>query len=362
MNLAPTSLLENVSRPLLELTPIGCALIDQDGHIISVTRSFAEAVSSPVKQLFGQNIFDILACANGTAERNLLAEGRMMRVVTLQDGRLLNWTVHRTARGAALSGYYVGLLYHATEHNSEIHTADQCGRLSSRGILTAELAHEIAGPLNVITNNAELLLDGETDPESRQFLEAMRDEAQRLGNLLSEFLMLARNAQLKTVAHDVTKILEQPIRWIHHQQGTKKITLTVEAEPNLPQVAGEGTRLQQLFFNLLKNAFDASSDGGTIRILVRRGQLRSETAIEVVVIDHGSGISTANLERVFEPFYSTKPAGSGTGLGLPIARRIVSDHDGELSLTSVAGKGTTATVLLPIIWQEAISSGKDRSC
>jgi len=159
----------------------------------------------------------------------------------------------------------------------------------------------------------------------------------------------AGDAPLRITALDIVKLAERSVRLLNHQQPCRNISLKVNAEPHLPQVAGDEQRLQQVFFNLMKNACDASQDGSEVHVRVRLSQLTDgAAAIEVTIKDHGKGFSPSDTERLFQPFVSSKPAGEGTGLGLPIAHRIVAAHHGELRLNSTPGVGTEATVLLPV--------------
>jgi PAS domain S-box-containing protein len=333
---------------LIEHRSVGFALMACDGHIVSVTRSFAEMLGYHVRPLVGQNIFNILTSADSGKARGLLAEGTSIPVLT-RDGKSLCWIVHKIARGATLAGYYVGLLCDETQREELERQLMHQDRLAMLGCLTAAMAHEIAGPLNLIANNAELLLGEEgIHRETRESLMLMRDEAHRLADLLRDVMSYAGDAPLRITSLDIVKLVERSVRLLNHQQPCRNISLKVEAEADLPEVAGDGQRLQQVFFNLLKNACDASPDGSQVHVQVRRVELKNGgTAIEVVIKDHGEGFSPSDAERLFQPFVSSKPLGEGTGLGLPIAHRIVAAHHGELQLNSTPGIGTEAIVRLP---------------
>ncbi len=353
MNLTPTSHVPN-SEPLFEQKPVGCALMDRDGRIVSVTRSFAKMLGCQGSRLSGRSVFDILARKDSSKRQNLLIEGAVFRVITLDTDRLFWWNVHRIAPGAVLGGYYVGLLYQTSDLELFEHQLAKLDRLALLGGLSAEMAHEIAGPLSVIANNADLLLEENgVDHEARQFLITMRDEAYSLGNILHDFLFVAREATPQIGAQNIVRLIETPVRLLRLRCHRENISLRIEAEPDLPQVAGDAERLQQVFFNLLKNACDASPQGGEVRIQVGRAEASQRPAmLEVAIVDQGEGIDPKEVERIFQPFYSTKPPGQGTGLGLPISRRIVGAHHGELRIKGTPGVGTRAVVLLPILWEE----------
>jgi signal transduction histidine kinase len=355
MNLTPTTLLASNSRPLFAQKPVGCTLMDRDGRIVSVTRAFGEMLGIPGTQLFGQSIFAVLAREDIPKRRNLLAEGVQMRVLAVNSDLPLGWSVHRIAPGAVLGGYYVGLLFKGDDLGPFEDQLAHLDRLALLGGLSAEMIHEIAGPLSVIANNADLLLEENgIDQDARQFLITMRDEAYRLGDLLHDFLFVAREESLKLEPLDILKLVQIPVRLLQHQGVRSNFSLEIQAEENLPKVAGDAERLQQVFFNLLKNACDASPAGGIVQVQLAGVETKQKSAmLEIAIIDQGQGIDSEQFQLIFQPFYSTKPAGQGTGLGLPIARRIVEAHRGELTIESTRGVGTRVTVLLPTFLDEA---------
>ncbi len=335
---------------------VGCALVEPDGRIVSVTRSFAALLDSEVGLFFGQSIFDLVTQDEDLEHCSLLLEGQKMRVLR-SDGRSLSWSAYKIAPGAILGGYYVGLLWDERELEGLERRLVHRDRLASLGELTAGVAHEIAGPLNVIANNAELLLDevGMT-LGARQGLTTMRNEAFRLGGLLQDILGFARNAPPKIEGHDAVRLVRKSLDLFNQHLSGKKVSWRIEAESGLPPVGGEAEQLQQVFFNLFKNARDASPDCGEVVILVRRQSPRRPGAgIEFVILDKGEGIAASDLKHIGEPFFTTKPAGQGTGLGLAIVQRILAAHQGSLKLTSSPGEGTSAIVLLPVFFDAEAS-------
>lgn len=338
------------SSQVLGYGETGCALMEHDGRIISVTSSFARMLDSEVETLFGQSVFDLMTMDGDPGPSRLLLEGQKMSVVLPTDGRSLCWSVCRIAPGTILGGYYIGIISESDERERfegrQVHRQG----LAMLGGLTAEVAHEIAGPLNLIANNSELLLgeDGLT-PDARQGLTSMRNEAFRLCSLLQDILGFARNAPLKIKGHDAVGLVKKSLELFKHQPRGKKISWRIEAEGGLPLVGGEAERLQQVFFNLFKNAWDASPDSGEIVILVRHQRPKRDGAgIEFVIVNKGEGIAPFDLKKIGEPFFTTKPVGQGTGLGLAIVQRILAAHQGSLSLASSLGEGTRATVWLPV--------------
>lgn len=351
----PTPTVPIFSRSLFQHGSFACVLMTSDGRIASVTRSFAQMLGCPVRLLFGQNITRILAPDTTPKLSSLLADGLETTLVT-RNGKTLHWTVNRLAQGAALGGYFVGFLYDEEPLIEMDQRLIHQERLAMLGRLTATVSHEIVGPLSNLANSAELLLGkDEIDEETQESLAGILEEADRIQALLRSILRFARNAPLTTEPQDVAQIVRKSAEISSSQSRSSGVDIKVDVEPDLPRVAGDAEYLQQVFSNLIKNACDAA-EGATssqkVMIRLAKGQLNTgEPAVEITVDDQGKGIHPSDLQHVFEPFFSTKPAGEGTGLGLTISQRIVDAHRGEMRLSSMVGNGTRVTVLLPVFSQ-----------
>jgi two-component system sensor histidine kinase PilS (NtrC family) len=219
-------------------------------------------------------------------------------------------------------------------------------RLAGIGRLAANIAHEIRNPLASISGSVEVLrrLPG-ADPETTNLVDIAVREVDRVNALITNLLDYARprgeerqRLDLGEVVADVAKIFEQERR-------AKDVQLQVRAQPGVLVEAASG-QLHQVLWNLLRNAVEAMPEGGTICLAVGSKPTPPPEAI-LIIRDTGVGIDEADLERIFEPFFSRKP--EGTGLGLAITARIVEDHLGTIDVRSQPGKGTTFTVRLPAI-------------
>jgi signal transduction histidine kinase len=224
-------------------------------------------------------------------------------------------------------------------------------RLASLGGMVAGLSHELAAPLTVIANAAETALEfGESDAETKSCLRVMRDEALRLGKLLHGMLLFARAGTSGRRAVDAAAAAEGVVRMLRYHRVRGDVRLVFEAETGLPPVSGDDALIRQVFFNLIKNACDASDECGEVRISVRlraAAQADGRAAVVCEVADRGRGVPAGDLARVFEPFFSTKEG--GVGLGLALARDIVEEHGGSIFLTNRPGGGALARVSLPVL-------------
>lgn len=214
--------------------------------------------------------------------------------------------------------------------------------------LTGGLAHEIKNPLSTIKLNLKLLAEnvehGEDDRDRRGFLRLRRlqDEVQRLHDILEEFLRYAGNMELRRQDHDLRQLVDQLVDFFRPQAESSRVVLRA-ALPDRPIVCkvDEGL-LKQAILNLMINATQAMSEGG--ELLLRLNGQRDRAWLEV--IDTGPGVAPEARGRMFEAYYSTRPGGSG--LGLPLTRRIIRLHEGEISVDGEPGKGTRFTVALPL--------------
>jgi len=143
----------------------------------------------------------------------------------------------------------------------------------------------------------------------------------------------------------VSEILKRTLALTEHQMRTENVQVVREFAPDLPRIEANAGQLQQVFMNLVLNAFQAMSGGGTLRLTTRPG---SERTVVVEVADTGCGIPPDQLPHIFDPFFSTKEEGKGTGLGLAITHHIITDHGGEIEVRSEVGQGTQFTIELPL--------------
>jgi signal transduction histidine kinase len=222
----------------------------------------------------------------------------------------------------------------------------QAAKLATMGELAASIAHELNNPLATVSLRVELLLGGTaSDAPQRRALEVVEQEVERMGQLVANLLQFTRRGQQQVSTMDLREEIERTLELIHYHLRNRQITVVRQFAPDVPLVQADRQQLRQLFLNLFTNASDAMPQGGTLTLQVKTeppGQ-----RIEIAISDTGTGIATEDLARVMEPFFTTKPEGRGTGLGLPICRRILQEHQGDLSIVSTVHQGTTVFIRLP---------------
>lgn len=224
-------------------------------------------------------------------------------------------------------------------------------RLATIGTLASGLAHEIGTPMSVIRSRAELLLEGDTSPaKTREGLEIILTQIERISRIVWMLLDYARGRESQRAEHDVRTIIEHVMKLVETEAKRRRVRLVVEPSPTPLTVECDAAQLQQVFINLVVNAFDAmASSGGILRVSSAIEQKDNGTPIlKVTFEDTGAGVPPQLQEHLFDPFFTTKPPGKGTGMGLSVSQTIIHDHNGEISFDS-GPSGSRFYVRIPMI-------------
>jgi PAS domain S-box-containing protein len=216
--------------------------------------------------------------------------------------------------------------------------------LASIGTLTAGLAHEVGGPMNVILGYAQMIENSTSEETVRDRARIIREQVSRISKIIETLLTFARPRSVLKSSVQLERSLEQVLNFLSEEFRKREVAVERGFEP-VAAIRGDDAKLQQLFLNLFLNAVDAMPEGGTLRVSLESGD---PDEVEVRVADTGTGIPTEALAKIFEPFFTSKPRGKGSGLGLAVAKGIVSDHDGRIDVASELGKGTEFLVSFPV--------------
>jgi signal transduction histidine kinase len=239
---------------------------------------------------------------------------------------------------------------------------EQAQKLAAVGLLAAEVAHELGTPLNVISGRAEALSRSlPPDAPGRRHLELIQAQTERIAHIVRDLLDHARPRRPERRAQALGPLLARVVDLVDARFRAKGVRIALEPTRPDALVLADPDQLNQVFINLLSNALDAAAPGTVVRIAGgpeplltaegRHGVVRGKVEppfVAVHVLDEGPGLSHDEMTRVFQPFFSTKRRGQGTGLGLPIVEEIVRSHRGEVEILSVAGAGTEVVVRLPV--------------
>ena len=219
-------------------------------------------------------------------------------------------------------------------------------KLASLGVLAGGVAHEINNPLMVILGRTELMLmDDGVPSEITRNLETIRVETERIAEIVHGLLMFSRKSrQEKIETVDVNEVLERTLMLSEHQLAVGNVRVIKEFDPKLPPIQANPGQLQQVFMNLIINAHHAMPEGG--ELTVRTGPV-PQRRLFIEIEDTGCGIAQEDLNRIWDPFFTTKEEGKGTGLGLSVSRNITENHGGMIGVESTVGVGTLFRVVLP---------------
>lgn len=226
----------------------------------------------------------------------------------------------------------------------------QTHKLRAIGTLTAGIAHELNNPLNNIVLTASVLSEDYKYLGGEERLEMLNDlvnESDRAQRIIRNLLDYSRESEIESVSLDLNEIINETLKLAGNQLMLSKVKVNVENAKALPHVLGDCKQLIQVFLNIVLNALDAMEKKGSITISTEISKNRDY--IYVKFSDTGKGIPEAEISKVFDPFYTTKPEGEGTGLGLSVSQGIIRKHGGNITLESQVNKGTVFTVLLPVV-------------
>lgn len=268
--------------------------------------------------------------------------------INLRDSinRIVELSVYPLVKEGRISGNVIVLL-DITERKEEQRKLHRAESLAALTTLAAGVAHEIKNPLGSLDIHAQLLdriSDDLTEPkktEIKELLQVILDEIDRLNSIVKDFLFTVRPIRIEPKKIDIFELFESIIKLLKHDYEIKGVKLNLDGDHTIPHVKMDGRYLNQAFLNILKNSLEACSRGDKVNIYIRR----EDDTLVITIQDTGKGISQENLEKIFEPYYTTKDF--GTGLGLTIVYKIIKEHGGIITLDSVEGEGTTFEISIP---------------
>ena len=339
-------LLEQVFEALQE----GVIVLDPNGNIDFVNRAACQFFGLDVEIATGQ---PLSSQVRGLDWKSLGRPGRTVSrdiEVFYPENRYLNFYLSpiESSDGEVETVGYVMLVRDLTRTRAEAEETLESERLNALTLLAAGVAHEIGNPLNSLDIHLQLLERRlrKLTPDDRKPLEehltTARGEIRRLDSILRQFLHAVRPSVPQREPCDIHQLIRDSVKLLEPELSSRAVAVELDFEAGMPTASLDGPQFQQVFYNLLRNAYQALV-GGDARITIRTRF--NDYEFVIIIEDNGSGISPEHMGSLFEPYRTTKS--SGTGLGLLIVRRIVREHGGEISVESEENKGTRVTIHLP---------------
>ena len=229
-------------------------------------------------------------------------------------------------------------------------------KMASLGKLSASVVHEInnpiAGILNLILLMKRIIKEEPGDTRGQdsfdRYLTLMEAETRRISRIVSNLLTFSRQSKMEMGAQDVNRLIEKTLVLNDNLLKIHHVKIRKELDPTLPQVTGSADQLLQVFMNMVSNAAEAMEGKGGGVLAVKTWCKKSVDAIGISFADTGVGITSDHLNKLFEPFYTTKKKGKGVGLGLSVVYGIIKAHKGSITVDTLPGKGATFTIELPL--------------
>ncbi len=334
---------------LISSLPVGLIAIDSKGQIILYNRFAQDLTGISEKVALGNNsmIFKGLpevkealegeSAENGFAfqkEVQLVAESGVCHTVQLNRMAIID-----------RDGSFVGTLL-MIQDLSQVKNLEEdlrrSERLAALGKMAAGVAHELRNPLSSIKGLALVLRSKScNENHDREAADILVQEVERLNRSISELLDYARPQKLQKNKVDIQKLLEKAVSLLSMDAEASGVQMVTDFPELLPMLNADEDKLIQVFLNLFLNSIQAMAGGGTLTV----STMKTEESVKIVLTDTGCGVSADNISRVFDPYFTTKP--EGTGLGMAMSAKIVEEHGGSITFESEEGKGTSVIVEIP---------------
>jgi two-component system, sporulation sensor kinase E len=327
----------------------GIVVVDSHGRIRYLNHAITTLLGLDPAKALGSSMAQHLKELDWPS---LLAEGRVVNrelEVFYPQQRYLNfYLVPLQDDETELLGYAI-IFHDQTARREQAREVLESERLNAVTLLAAGVAHELGNPLNSLNIHLQLLerdlKQRSAGPEDKDLLESVRvarGEVARLDTIISQFLGAVRPAHATRSMVSINSVVRESLSFLEPEIKDRDVIVQEELAEGLPPIPANPDQLKQAFYNLIKNAVQALSHGGILRVATSR----SDTQLEISFEDNGTGIPIEDMAHITEPYFTSKKA--GTGLGLFIVQRILHEHGGHLELLSQPGRGTTARIVLPL--------------
>ncbi|MBO0859015.1 MAG: PAS domain S-box protein [Chloracidobacterium sp.] len=348
--------LKEFNENIVESISVGVMVINLRGRITNWNSALEQIYGLKREDVNGRRITEVFQSEMLHALRDLMERGewRVGEPVNVYkfrarsaDGRDLTLNISLAAlqsKTAEIEGSLVAI-EDVTERVGLEAQLQQSDKLSSIGLLAAGVAHEVNTPLAGISSYSQMLMQQIPDDDPRrQLLEKIHRQTSRASSIVNNLLNFSRVTEARYAPVDLNRVIDDTIQLLEAQLRNTEIEVVRSYADELPPAFGDAPKLQQVLMNLMLNARDAMPQGGRLEISTEA----DDDSVVIAVRDNGLGIAPEHLAKIYDPFFTTKQIGKGTGLGLAVSYGIISDHGGHIDVESNLGVGTRFQITLPL--------------
>nr|WP_263328233.1 ATP-binding protein [Neobacillus sp. Marseille-Q6967] len=342
----------DIYRRVFEDSMDGLILWDNQYRIVDINSSALKIFGCSRERLIGCLLFDLFKEGKKQEIMNhiqlLKQKGKHCSSLALQldNGKIKHFD-YSTKLGIT-DGLNQTVIIDVTEKVEMQDQLRKSDRLNIVGELAAGIAHEIRNPMTALKGFIQLLEPCIKEKHS-MYYDVISSELARIDSIINEFLILAKPKEIQFLMMDVRKIMKETVDLLSAQAVLFNVVVHTQFEENLPDVFCEPNQLKKVLINIIKNAFEVMPDGGNLFIEIKRSD---EYHVQISIKDQGKGIPKDTINKLGEPFYTTKER--GTGLGLMVSYRIIEEHHGRIQIESEEGKGAIFHITLPYNHQRLI--------
>ncbi|OEG00260.1 hypothetical protein BHF71_05650 [Vulcanibacillus modesticaldus] len=348
------------SKIMLDHISDGVIRVDNNGVINGFNRGAELMTGFKTEEVLGKKYDDIFIKRKTmftklTYTLNTGKEYNYKKEIFTQDGKkihlMITTKILRDEEGNQIGamGIYKDIT-HLEELTYQIQRAD---KLAVVGELAAGTAHEIRNPLTSIKGFIQLLETQIEDKEKKRYISLILKEINNINEIIKEMLLLAKPSKPSKTVVSINQTINDIVSFMKSDAVLKNVEIFTDLKRDLPFIEVDERQIKQVFINIIRNALQAMKDGGELHIFSRLNE--KKRMVEVIFVDQGEGIPPDRLQRIYEPFYTTKE--DGTGLGLPVSYQIMKNHDGDIQIHSILGKGTTVTLYFSISGDNNVKNG-----
>lgn len=348
--------LKEFNENIIESISVGVMVVNLRGRITNWNGALEQIYGLKREEVIDRRITEVFQSEMLRALRDLMERGEWRRGepaniykfrASSADGRDLTLNISLAAlqsKTAEIEGSLIAI-EDVTERVGLEEQLQQSDKLSSIGLLAAGVAHEVNTPLAGISSYSQMLMQQipDTDPRHK-LLEKIHRQTSRASSIVNNLLNFSRGAEARYAPVDLNRVIDDTIQLLDAQLRNTEIEVVRRYTDGLPLAFGDGSKLQQVLMNLILNARDAMPQGGALEISTEA----DGDFVVIAVRDSGLGIAPEHLAKIYDPFFTTKQIGKGTGLGLAVSYGIIRDHGGHIDVESKPGEGTRFQITLPL--------------